>query len=277
MSELGDLENAIVATVSAIQEGGNDLFATVKGFSGPGGDAIAAAIRAELKPAAYVAFAGRRATRGEAWLVGDPRFSVIVAQEGLRGGSEPRLGSSSVTGGLDLLNKLAIALQNAILLTDRKLLLIDEGVLAADDRTYIARQQYDVLRVSQASQPTFNGQTVCGADSIVHVVIRAARADMTEFAFPGINGVFRHHLGLRGRQITWRGQLRADDDAGLNAIEASLESLAADPAAHSMVDPWGRTHTDCVLDSFERNGARNKDHYTGQATQDFELVFTQLS
>jgi len=277
MSELGDLENAIVASVAAIEDGGEPLFATVKAASGRKDELLAAAIRRERQPAAYVVFAGRMAATDGAALVGDPRFSLIVAAESLRGGSEPRLGGEDATGAFTLLDKLAVALQARVVLTDRRLVLVDEGVVATDERSYVARQRYQVRRVAQSSPPTFDGQAICGSQSLVEVLLGPLRADAEVFSFPGVDGLFRRHLGVRSRQIVWRGQLRASSDAELNGLEANLEALVAAPEAATMVDPWGRTLSDCVVDGFERRGPRRKDHYTGLVTQDFELVFVQLN
>ncbi len=172
---------------------------------------------------------------------------------------------------------MTLALQDATIVTDYQLVFVDERPLAADDRGVMYVQRYDARRLAETSATTFDGQAIGGADSVVRVLIRSPRRSTVSFGFAGIDGIFRHDLGGRGRGIVWRGQLRAASNAALNTIEQTLEGYVSDPRAFTLVDSWGRTHTDCVLDEFERQGARRNDSVTGQALQDFELTFEQLS
>lgn len=277
MSQLETLENAIVTLISAIQVGGQDVFAVVAGTSHAKGEGLTAALRRERKPAALVGYEGRRPAAGDEPVPEAPRFFVAVAEESLRGAGEARVGGTGVAGGFDLLDRLTQALQDATVATDYRLAFVDEAVLAADDRTVLYRQRYDARRISELTAPTFDGQTICGSDSIVNVIVGSPRRSVVRFGFPGIDGAFRHDLGGRGRPIVWRGQLRAASDAALNTIEQTIEGFAADPRAFSLVDAWGRTFGDCVLDTFTRRDRRREDSVTGDSLQDFTLEFEQLS
>ncbi len=59
MSELGDIESAVIGLIQAIQVSSADLFAEVKGFSNTAARDVVAGLRRELKPAAYVVYDGR--------------------------------------------------------------------------------------------------------------------------------------------------------------------------------------------------------------------------
>jgi hypothetical protein len=117
---------------------------------------------------------------------------------------------------------------------------------------------------------------ICGSVSEVAVVPGAVAREVVEFAFAGIDGVYRHDLGARGRPIVWQGQLRGSDEAELNAIESELEGYAVDPREYRMVDGAGRTFEYCVLERFERTGPRRVEPVSAWATQGFRLVFQQL-
>lgn len=277
MSQLADLENAIVALLAAIQVGGQDVFATVQGTSNADDAALAAELRRQRKPAAVVALDGRRAAAGDDPVPESPRFTIAIAEESLRGSGEARLGGTGVSGGFDLLERVTLALQDATIVTDYQLVFVDERPLAADDRVVMYGQRYEARRLAETSAPTFDGQAIGGTDSVVRVLVGSLRRSTVRFGFAGIDGIFRHDLGGRGRDIVWRGQLRAASNAALNTIEQTLEGYVSDPRAFTLVDSWGRTYTDCALDGFERRGARRNDSVTGQALQDFELTFEQLN
>jgi hypothetical protein len=97
----------------------------------------------------------------------------------------------------------------------------------------------------------------------VHVDVKERRRAASLFSFPGIDGVFERNLGLREQPIVWRGQLRAADDAALNALEAAMESEIANGQEKTMVDPWGRSYASCVVKAFRRAGSRRRDHPPG--------------
>ncbi len=274
MSELGDIESAVVSLIQAIQVGGSDLFAEVSGFSGGSARQVVENLRRRRKPAASVVYEGR-ARADEFGVPHDPDLSIFTIVESLRGGDEPRAGSGLAQGGFDVIAELFNALAGSVVQTDRRLAFAGERLIAADDKSVVYEQRYSVLKLVTTSAPTFGGQAICGTDSIVRVKIGDLEADSASFSFPGIDGEFVRQLGLRSRAITWSGQLRADDDTALSAIEANLEDLIAQALPADMSDGLGRTFEQCVLLRLSRRGGRSKHSITSQALQDFELLFAQ--
>ena len=276
MSQLKSIEDAVVSLISAIQSGGQDVFSVVRGTSNTERSAVVAELRRERKPVALVGFEGRRPASGDPAVPESPRLAVFAADASLRDGGEARVGGTGVAGGFDLLDRLTTALQDAIVVTDYRLVFIDETPIAGNDRIVVYRQRYEAQRQSELSSPTFDGQTIAGSSSIVQVIAGSPRRSVVAFGFPGIDRVFRHDLGSRGRPILWRGQLRSSSDAALNTLEQTIEAYVADPRSFDLVDAWGRSFSGCVLDTFDRRGPRREDSVSGQSLQDFELRFEQL-
>jgi len=277
VSELGDLESAVVGLIAGITSGGGPAFRSVEGFSDADRRAGVAQVRRRVAPAALVIYGGRVRADVADSVVGLPRLTVLIAAANLRGDDDPRIGDGSALGSFDLLGLVMSALDGAVVVTDRRLSVLDEQVVAADETSVVYEQRYLVDRVTELSPPTFNGQVLAGADSLVHVIVGELAAETVAFAFPGIDGVYRHHLGTRGRPIRWRGQLRASDDNGLNTIETNIEAMVASPDSFEMVDSWSRTFADCVADRFVRTGPRRRHPVSGYALQPFEIHFTQLN
>lgn len=275
MSELADIESAVIGLIESIQIGGSDLFATVAGFSNSSSREVVAALRREIKPAAYVVY-GDRESSDAFGVPGKPDFSVFAIAESLRGGSEPRSGSILLAGGFNLLAELFNALFDQTILADRRLSFLDERLVAADETSVVYQQRYSVLRTAATAAPTFGGVVICGADSIVVVEVGEWATDDQRFAFPGIDGEFRMLLGARARPIVWKGQLRADTDADLSAIEAGIEQLIAGGLADVMADGHGRTFDNCAASRLVRRGGRRKHSISGEILQDFDLHFVQL-
>ena len=275
MSELGDIESAVIGLIQAIQVSSADLFAEVKGFSNTAARDVVAGLRRELKPAAYVVYDGR--APGDAFSVpAEPKLSVFTIVESLRGGDEPRAGSALQSGGFDVLGELFTALAGSTIVTDRQLAFVDERLTAANDTSVIYEQRYSVLKLATTTAPTFGGSAICGSSSIVRVTIGDTQMEAQRFSFPGIDGEFQHALGLQGRPIVWSGQLRAASDSALSTIETTIEGLLAGSQPADIVDGFGRTFADCVLNRFVRKGPRRKHTIDGQALQDFELHFAQV-
>lgn len=274
LSELGDIESATIGLIQAIQVGGSDLFAAVKGFSDTTAREVVSALRRELKPAAYVTYDGRGSSDALG-IPAEPKISIFAIVESFRGGDEPRTGSAQLSGGFDVLGELFSSLAGSVIVTDRQLSFGDERVVASDDTSVIYEQRYTVLKLATVTAPTFGGSAICGSESVVRVIVGNLEMNTSRFAFPGIDGEFRQALGLDGRPLTWTGQLRATSDSALTTIETTIEDLlvAAQPA--DVVDGFGRTFVDCTLLRWARKGQRRKHPISGQALQDFELHFVQ--
>ncbi len=277
MSDLGDLESAVVGLVAAIQSAGSPVFRSVDGFSDPDRKRSTAHIRRLAAPAGLVVYSGRLRADAADSVVGLEKLTVLISAENLRGGDDPRAGDGVWHGGFELLGLVSSALDGVLVQTDRRLIAIDEQVAFADATHVVYEQRYAVDRVAELAAPTFDGMALAGASSVVNVVVGEATAETRSFAFPGIDGVFRHHLGMRSRAIVWRGQLRASSDSALNTIESTIETAVADPGAFAMVDSWSRSFADCVCDRFVRTKARRRHPVSGDALQPFELHFTQLN
>ena len=276
MSELGDIAVAVTGLLSTMQSGGTDLFATVDVHQVADRKAAVAAISRQLKPAALVLYDGRSSrTHGEPVPSG-PTIAVLLAVENLRGGGTALTGDGGQPGAFTVLEVVTTGLDGAVVQGDWHLAMHDERQVAGDERAVVFEQRYRVERLAEVSAPTFGGSAIAGSDSIVTVHVGSVRAESVEFGFPGIDGVYRHRAGTRGRTIRWQGQLVADDDAGLNEIEAELERLAVEQAPDTIGDAWGRSYAECVLEAFERQGPRRRHPVTGAAVQAFELLFTQL-
>ena len=171
---------------------------------------------------------------------------------------------------------MAKALHDLTVNNDRRLLLVDERLTGKDQGTIIWEQRYELHRQSGSAAPMFGGVVLAGADSEVHVEPGTLRRASSFFSFPGIDGVFERHLGVRERPIKWCGQLRANDDSALDGIESAIEAQLRQGRAGIMVDSWNRAHEQCVLRAFVRCGRRRRDELTGAALQDFEIEFIQL-
>ncbi len=275
MSELGDIESAVVGLIQAIQVNSVDLFAEVKGFSNTAPRDVVVGLRRELKPAAYVVYDGR-ASSDAFGVPAEPKLSVFAIVESLRGGDEPRAGSALQSGGFDILGELFTALAGSTIVTDRQLAFVDEHLIAANDTSVVYEQRYSVLKLATTTAPTFGGSAICGSSSIVRVTVGDLEMETERFAFPGIDGEFQHALGLQARPVTWSGQLRAASDSALSSIETTIESLLAGSQPADIVDGFGRTFTDCVLNRFVRKNERRKHTIDSQALQDFELHFAQV-
>jgi len=276
VSELGDIESAVTGLIQAIQVNSVDLFAEVKGFSNTAPREVVAGLRRELKPAAYVVYDGR-ASSDAFGVPAEPKLSVFAIVESLRGGDEPRAGSALQSGGFDVLGELFTALAGSTIVTDRQLAFVDERLIAANDTSVIYEQRYSVLKLATSTAPTFGGSAICGSSSIVRVTVGDFEMETERFAFPGIDGEFQHALGVQARAVTWSGQLRAASDSALSAIEATIESLLDGSQPADIVDGFGRTFADCVLNRFVRNNQRRKHTIDGQALQNFELHFAQVN
>lgn len=274
MSELGDIEMGMVNLLAAVQDGGVDVFAAVRGMAGTDRKVLTGQLLRELKPAEYVVF-DERSKRGGS--EGDPRLAVLLAGSSYRGGDEVRLGATDVRGGYELSDFGIGALHEAVVADDVRLTFQGERTVWCDGKTVVLEQTYAGRGVSSTTAATFGGQAIAGSDSVFDVVLGEIESESVAFGFPGIAGTFEHRLGVRDREILWEGQLRASDDAGLSAIESTLEECAADPTPRSMVDPWGRTHADVVLRGFARKGVRRVDRLTGKTVQDFVCRFRQLN
>lgn len=276
MSNWATIETTIASTLSGLTSGGAPLFATIRAVTWRDRKPLIAAIGRERMPAAYIAITSR-GPGDKLWRDGGPvELSVFLAARNLRSDGGIRTGSTEGAGLFELVDAAAGPLRDLVIEGDRRLLLVEEKAAGGDEKCIVWEQQYELRNQSGMTPPRFGGVTLAGAESAVRVEIGPLGRASSTFAFPGIDGVFQRHLGTRERKVLWHGQLRAADDAALNAIEAGIEEELRSGRARTLVDPWGRAHESCVLDAFERRGPRVRDDVSGQARQGFEVTFIQL-
>jgi len=223
MSSWETTENGLIQVLEGLTFGQAALLSTVKGCTARDRKSLIAAISRELLPAAYVLAAGRDSGDKASRRAGVPAFNVLLAAGSLRSDDEARKGADDVVGIFDLSQEVAEALQDLLLDTDRQCLLVDERPAGGDEGTIVWEQRYELRRQSELTAPTFGGTALAGADSEVFVELGALRRAASSFSFPGVDGVFERHLGVRERPIKWRGQLRAANDSALNSIESAIE------------------------------------------------------
>jgi hypothetical protein len=222
-------------------------------------------------------FDGREKRAARSMIPGWPRLSVYLMSSNLRGGDDPRLGDSASAGAFEVWQEVSIALDQSFVDTDRRLHLVDEQLIDADETTVVHVQRYFINRVLSTTAPTYDGAAIAGLTSRVEVEVGLLEPAALSFSFPGVDGLYRRTLGVRGRLVYWRGMLRAANDSALTAIEDEIERLVVVGSAADVVDGVGRTYSDCVPDVFERDGARGRHPLTGEAVQLFSLRFTQLT
>jgi hypothetical protein len=276
VSQLGEIAVAVVGRLAGLQAGGADVFATVALQQVAERKACVAALGRQRKPAACVTYDGRAARTAKDVVPGPATLCVLLAVENLRGNPHALTGADAATGVFACLEQVTAALDGAVLAADWRLALIDERQTAADERSVCFEQRYRAERLADLAAPTFDGSAIAGSASLVTVEVESVRTESVEFGFPGIDGVYRHQSGTRGRTIRWAGQLIAADDAALDGLEADIERRVVAPVPSTVVDAGGRTYAECVPETFVRDGPRRRHPVTGAAVQAFELTFTQL-
>lgn len=96
--------------------------------------------------------------------------------------------------------------------------------------------------------------------------------EMLRRGFPGLVGEVVFDLGLRGRTITQKGRLQADDASSLHARLTAL-SDKNDGQLHTLQDHDGRTYEKVLVESFQPDGpVRHGRNFTC----DYTLVYRQL-
>ncbi len=167
MSELGDLENAIVSRLQAATVSGSPVFEVVRGVSGGYRGAIRDALRRERMPAAYVAFTEEPKAPEVRAAVRGAKFVVLVADQTLRAESDPRHGDVSTVGTFTLLDEAAEQLDDYEPSTGLRLVDVHRRFVEADDRLAVYELLYRVWPVvdpallpgAPSSLKAYTGQT----------------------------------------------------------------------------------------------------------------------
>jgi len=276
MSDWQAIESEVVSVLSGLASGGEPLLATVTARAVRDRKVWSEAIRRERLPAAYVMLTGREGADRASGLPGRPGLSVVLATRSFRDEDEARVGASGDGGMWSLAEQVTSALQGCMVAGTWRLVLLEERPAGGEAGTILWEQRYSLCRPAETTPPTFGGVALAGTAGQVEVEVGPVQRACSVFSFPGIDGVFERHLGVRDRVIWWRGLLRAADDAGLNALEEAIEQEVRDGEAKALTDAWGRVFESCVLRRFVRRGPRQRDALTGEAVQAFEIQFAQL-
>jgi len=275
MAALGEYEMKIADRLSQATIGSDNAFAVVRSVSGGWRPGIRDALRRERMPAAYVAFIEEPTAPEVRAAVRGAKFSVLVAERALQAQTDPRHSFPQSTGAYELLAAARSVLDDYEPLGGLLLQLLRIKFIDADDRVAVYELLYRLWPVVfEPSAPRFDGQEITGSASRMTLDVRSIEVDTVDFSFPGIAGVHRHALGLRGRPILWHGQLRATNDAAMNALEANIESTILQQAAGEITDSHARSFKQCVLDRYVRPAERRDEE--GTIVQDAELHFLQL-
>lgn len=147
MSQLGDLENALVTRLTAATLAGSPVFQTVRGVSGGFRPAIREAIRRERMPAAYVAFTDEPTAPEVKTAVRGSRFVVLVADRALRVESDPRHGDVNSLGAFTSLEQARLELDGYEPVGGLRLLNLHQKFVEADDRVAVYELLYRVWPV----------------------------------------------------------------------------------------------------------------------------------
>jgi len=278
MSDWQTIESEVVSLLAGLSAGDGPLLATVAARNPRDRKAWVEAIGRERLPAAYVALTGRERPERVGQTPGRPALSVVLATRSLRGEDGARVGEEGQVGLWGLAEQVAEALVQGELAQTWRAVLLEERPAGAADAlgTMVWEQVYAVCRPAAWAVPTFGGTALAGEGNRVEVEVGELERAGSAFSFPGIDGVFERHLGVRERPILWRGVLRAADDVGLNAIEEAIEQEIREGRDKSLVDGFGRAFDTCVLRRFTRSGPRLRDALTSEALQPFEIQFVQL-
>jgi hypothetical protein len=256
---------------------GQPVLAAVQGYGRRDRKSAMAALERERMPAAYVSVIERSGGDKDYRRPGRTRLSVLLAERSERAAADARIGGVDCVGIYAVSELAAVALQDMEVGTGLRLLLLDDQAVGGVDGFLIREQRYEVHRIGQRATPTFGEMALAGAESEVSVELGKLQRATSVFSFPGVDGVFERHMGTRGRSIIWQGQLRAEDDTAMNALEAGIEAEIERGQSKEMTDTFGRHYAACTLRSFERTGARKADELNGQVLQDFSLQFEQLA
>ena len=117
------------------------------------------------------------------------------------------------------------------------------------------------------------------ARSTVNVTHGDTQIAIVDFAMAGVDGVFRHDLGSRGRTITWRLDLRARTLEYLYQIEAAVETRKR-TGEGVLVSTTGRVFRRVVIERYTPGQGfqviRSGD-LAGWVTRTDAIVFRQMT
>lgn len=256
MSDLSDIEAAILARLAALTHAGQPLFRSVRATSGPLRSAQRELLLRERPPAAHVAFVDDAFAAAATRLRG-PRFAIWVATRSLRAGGNPRDDEPEGAGTHAVLALVRAGLERLAVLPGRRAIGQFARALESDGRTAICELQY---RVEWPPGPVvFNGAALGGSLSIT---TRGPRPPFVEFPAEPPADILR-----------WEGELRATSASGLSAIESGLDNLAAQQPVGDLTDPGGPVYLGMRFYEWTRRRPRWFDPDLGLYVQSAAAMF----
>ncbi len=104
---------------------------------------------------------------------------------------------------------------------------------------------------------TFNGASIFGR--AVTMVSPALPVERQENTFPGVNGVESLTMGTRGGTTEVSGLLTGATSGDLKTAEDAFRTTYNNGLAYTLVDTFGTSWTDVVLDSFSPSPRVRRD------------------
>ncbi len=191
MSELGDIENAVVTRLAAATISGSPVFDTVRGVSGGYRAVIRDAMRRERMPAAYVAFIEEPTAPEVKPSVRGAKFVVLIAERALRLESDPRHGDADTLGAFTLLDETREELDDYQLTANLQLINLHQKFVEADDRVAVYELLYRVWPIPDAEDAPAAPSLLTAALGATSTQVRLSWTPPAESASDGIQAFYR--------------------------------------------------------------------------------------
>jgi len=125
-----------------------------------------------------------------------------------------------------------------------------------------------------ATSATFDGQSLWAGDCTAQFVFGGAPHAKKDDAFPGVSGSTRMNLGQRGRYIVQRGHIVAESHAAFATGVAAIKAYEDAGTAHTLIDNYGRSHANVVMQEFRYGPERTTAD--GSIIAEYEITYFQL-
>ena len=117
------------------------------------------------------------------------------------------------------------------------------------------------------------------ASRVTHCQVGDLAIARVGFSFAGVDGVFRHNLGARGREVIWQIVIRAIDLDTLNLIEKNIDAAKA-AGVGELTTTTGRVFSRAIIESYrpaEMFDVIRSGDYEGWVAREATIVFKVLS
>ncbi|MBX3395963.1 MAG: DUF1834 family protein [Phycisphaerae bacterium] len=276
MSRLGDFENSIVERLGTAQIGATAAFRTVEGASGGRRPWNREALARERMPAAYVAFLEEPTAPETRAILRGPRFAVLIGSRSSRLVSDPRHGDSGSAGAFALIDAARGVLDGFEIDGGLELVCLQVRFVEADERSVVYELVYRIGAIVEdvpSAGLTFDGSAIQGALSRMSMEVGPQNAEVLEYVHHEGRAVYRISLESGSRIVRWMGELRAESQSGLSAVEEGIESAIGSLASATIEEAGVHTLTGCTITWLVRKGPRLVRG--GLVAQPAEIVFVQ--